>query len=294
MKIDENIKIKDLMKTASGNDIISRMFYALGLDERIVYLPFISSIKLKDLPRLSMGKIDEDMLKALLELLNNVNYDIKKDECEIQEEWWKEAVFYEIYPRSFKDSNNDGIGDIEGIIQKLDYLKDLGVDALWVCPFYDSPGADNGYDVRDYYKVQKEFGEPADVKRLFKEVHKRGMRIIVDLVLNHTSDEHEWFKKSLKGIKPYDDFYIWRDKPNNWESMFKTDTWKYFKERKQYALHLFCDKQMDLNWDNEELRQEMYKIAGYWLKEGADGFRLDVACLISKENELSDGNEKIG
>ena len=135
MKIDENIKIKDLMKTASGNDIISRMFYALGLDERIVYLPFISSIKLKDLPRLSMGKIDEDMLKALLELLNNVNYDIKKDECEIQEEWWKEAVFYEIYPRSFKDSNNDGIGDIEGIIQKLDYLKDLGVDALWVCPF---------------------------------------------------------------------------------------------------------------------------------------------------------------
>lgn len=294
MKVDENIKIKDLMKTASGNDIISRMFYALGLDERIVYLPFISSIKLKDLPRLSMGKIDEDMLKALLELLNNVNYDIKKDECEIQEEWWKEAVFYEIYPRSFKDSNNDGIGDIEGIIQKLDYLKDLGVDALWVCPFYDSPGADNGYDVRDYYKVQKEFGEPADVKRLFKEVHKRGMRIIVDLVLNHTSDEHEWFKKSLKGIKPYDDFYIWRDKPNNWESMFKTDTWKYFKERKQYALHLFCDKQMDLNWDNEELRQEMYKIAGYWLKEGADGFRLDVACLISKENELSDGNEKIG
>ena len=294
MKIDENIKIKDLMKTASGNDIISRMFYALGLDERIVYLPFISSIKLKDLPRLSMGKIDEDMLKALLELLNNVNYDIKKDECEIQEEWWKEAVFYEIYPRSFKDSNNDGIGDIEGIIHKLDYLKDLGVDALWVCPFYDSPGADNGYDVRDYYKVQKEFGEPADVKRLFKEVHKRGMRIIVDLVLNHTSDEHEWFKKSLKGIKPYDDFYIWRDKPNNWESMFKTDTWKYFKERKQYALHLFCDKQMDLNWDNEELRQEMYKIAGYWLKEGADGFRLDVACLISKENELSDGNEKIG
>ena len=294
MKIDENIKIKDLMKTASGNDIISRMFYALGLDERIVYLPFISNIKLKDLPRLSMGKIDEDMLKALLELLNNVNYDIKKDECEIQEEWWKEAVFYEIYPRSFKDSNNDGIGDIEGIIQKLDYLKDLGVDALWVCPFYDSPGADNGYDVRDYYKVQKEFGEPADVKRLFKEVHKRGMRIIVDLVLNHTSDEHEWFKKSLKGIKPYDDFYIWRDKPNNWESMFKTDTWKYFKERKQYALHLFCDKQMDLNWDNEELRQEMYKIAGYWLKEGADGFRLDVACLISKENELSDGNEKIG
>ena len=232
------------MKTASGNDIISRMFYALGLDERIVYLPFISSIKLKDLPRLSMGKIDEDMLKALLELLNNVNYDIKKDECEIQEEWWKEAVFYEIYPRSFKDSNNDGIGDIEGIIQKLDYLKDLGVDALWVCPFYDSPDADNGYDVRDYYKVQKEFGEPADVKRLFKEVHKRGMRIIVDLVLNHTSDEHEWFKKSLKGIKPYDDFYIWRDKPNNWESMFKTDTWKYFKERKQYALHLFCDKQM--------------------------------------------------
>ena len=180
MKIDENIKIKDLMKTASGNDIISRMFYALGLDERIVYLPFISNIKLKDLPRLSMGKIDEDMLKALLELLNNVNYDIKKDECEIQEEWWKEAVFYEIYPRSFKDSNNDGIGDIEGIIQKLDYLKDLGVDALWVCPFYDSPGADNGYDVRDYYKVQKEFGEPADVKRLFKEVHKRGMRIIVE------------------------------------------------------------------------------------------------------------------
>lgn len=294
MIITRESKIKDIVKTASGHDFLGYLFYTLGLDEYLINNKLIGNIKLKTIKTLTLGKFNDEAIDAFIELINSFNLDVDKSVVPIKEEWWKEAVFYEIYPRSFKDSNNDGIGDINGIISKLDYLKDLGINALWICPFYDSPNCDNGYDIRDYHKIMEEFGTMDDVNRLFDEAHQRDMKVIIDLVMNHTSDEHEWFKKSVQNIKPYDDYYIWRDQPNNWTSFFSQSAWKYFEERKQYVMHIFAEKQIDLNWDNENVRNDMYDIANTWLDLGADGFRLDVVSFISKKMPLEDGNETIG
>lgn len=294
MIVDRQTKLKDILKTASGHDFLGYLFYSLGLDENLITKTFIGNIKLGTLKTLTLGQFDDKAMDAFIGLINSFSLDVDTSKCPIKEEWWKEAVFYEIYPRSFKDSNNDGIGDINGIISKLDYLKDLGVNALWICPFYDSPNCDNGYDIRDYKAIMKEFGTLDDVKRLFKQAHDKDIKIIIDLVMNHTSDEHEWFKKSVNNIKPYDDYYIWRDKANNWTSFFSGPAWKYFKQRDQYVLHTFAEKQIDLNWDNPKVRQEMYDIANYWLDLGADGFRLDVVSFISKKMPLEDGNPTIG
>ncbi len=208
--------------------------------------------------------------------------------------WWKELVGYQIYPRSFKDSNGDGIGDIKGIISKLDYLKDLGIDLIWICPIYKSPNDDNGYDISDYQNILDEFGTMEDFDLLLKEVHNRGMKLIIDLVVNHTSDEHEWFIESKSSRdNPKRDWYIWRDgkdnkEPNNWESIFKGSAWEYSKEREQYYLHLFSKKQPDLNWENEDVRKEIYKMINWWLDKGIDGFRVDAISHIKKEDGLSD------
>src|SRR5690606_1973593 len=196
-------------------------------------------------------------------------------------EWWKKSTVYQIYPRSFMDSDGDGIGDIRGIIQKLDYLHELGVDILWLSPVYDSPNDDNGYDIRDYYQIMKEFGTMADFDELLKGVHARGMKLVMDLVVNHTSDEHEWFKN-------HPDFYIWRDEPTNWRSFFSGSTWEFEKERGQYYLHLFSKKQPDLNWDNPELREAVYEMMRWWLDKGVDGFRMDVINMISKVPVMHD------
>ncbi|WP_024614363.1 alpha-glucosidase [Clostridium sp. Ade.TY] len=208
--------------------------------------------------------------------------------------WWKELVGYQIYPRSFKDSNGDGIGDIKGIISKLDYLKDLGIDLIWICPIYKSPNDDNGYDISDYKNILDEFGTMEDFDLLLKEVHNRGMKLIIDLVVNHTSDEHQWFIESKSSRdNPKSDWYIWRDgkdnkEPNNWESIFKGSAWEYSKEREQYYLHLFSKKQPDLNWENEDVRKEIYKMINWWLDKGIDGFRVDAISHIKKEDGLSD------
>lgn len=204
--------------------------------------------------------------------------------------WWKESIVYQIYPRSFNDSNNDGIGDIRGIIEKLDYVESLGVDVIWLCPVYDSPNDDNGYDIRDYYSIMQEFGTMADIDELLSSVHDRGMRLIMDLVLNHTSDEHAWFvesKSSLKNDKR--DFYVWKDgkeshPPNNWESFFSGSAWGKAGNTDQHYLHLFTKKQPDLNWENEEVRKEIFKLMNWWLDKGIDGFRMDVISLISKRD----------
>lgn len=294
MIITKDTKIIDILNTATGNDIIARLFYALGISENILTKTPLKNLKLSALKTLTFNKIDDEIIEIIANLLNSCNFDIDEEIVEIKEAWWKEAVFYQIYPRSFKDSNGDGIGDINGITSKLDYIKDLGVNALWICPFYDSPNCDNGYDIRDYKKIMKEFGTLDDVKVLFNEAHKRDIKVIIDLVMNHTSDEHEWFKKSMMNIKPYDDYYIWKDKPNNWASLFSGSAWKFFFTRNQYALHLFANKQMDLNWDNPKVRQEMYDVANFWLDFGADGFRMDVISFISKDKGLPNGNEKIG
>ena len=208
--------------------------------------------------------------------------------------WWKEAVAYQIYPRSFMDYNNDGIGDLKGIISKLDYIKDLGIDVIWICPMYKSPNDDNGYDISDYQDIMSDFGNMDDFNELLNEVHKRGMKLIIDLVINHTSDEHQWFieSKSSKD-NPKRDWYIWRKgkgdlEPNNWESIFKGSAWEYDENTEEYFLHLFSKKQPDLNWENEDVRKELYKMINWWLDKGIDGFRVDAISHVKKENGLND------
>ena len=209
--------------------------------------------------------------------------------------WYKEGVVYQIYPRSFKDSNNDGIGDLQGIISKLDYIKNLGIDIIWLSPIYLSPLDDNGYDISDYYAIHPDYGTIEDFKELLNETHKRGMKLIMDLVVNHTSDEHEWFKQSRKSKdNEYRDYYIWRDgkgkkNPNNWKSFFGGDAWKYDEKTDQYYLHLFSPKQPDLNWENPKVREEIKKILKYWLDMGVDGFRCDVINVLSKTEGLPNG-----
>jgi oligo-1,6-glucosidase len=208
--------------------------------------------------------------------------------------WWKEAVVYQVYPRSFKDSNGDGIGDLKGITSKLDYIKALGVDVIWLSPHYDSPNADNGYDIRDYRKVMKEFGTMGDFDELLKSAKERGMRVILDLVVNHSSDEHKWFVESRKSKNnPYRDYYIWRpakdgQAPNNWTSFFSGSAWKLDPATNEYYLHLFAEKQPDLNWDNPKVRHEVYDLMKFWLDKGVDGFRMDVIPFISKQPGLPD------
>ena len=212
--------------------------------------------------------------------------------------WYKDAVFYQIYPRSFCDSNGDGIGDIRGIISKLDYLKELGVNAVWLSPVYKSPNDDNGYDISDYRDINPEFGSLDDWKEMISEMHKRGIRLVMDLVVNHTSDEHEWFKQSRSSVdNPYRDYYIWRKgrgkdgkrPPNNWTSRFTGRAWDYDETTGEWYLHLFSKKQPDLNWDNPKVRQEVIDICNYWFELGVDGFRCDVITYISKAEGLPNG-----
>jgi len=219
--------------------------------------------------------------------------------------WWKEGVVYQIYPRSFNDSNGDGVGDIRGIIQKLDYIKSLDVDMIWLCPVYQSPNDDNGYDISDYYNIMDEFGTMSDFDELLAGIHARGMKLIMDLVVNHSSDEHEWFKESRKSKdNPYRDWYIWKkgkptppapkgesllpSPPTNWRSFFYGSTWEYDATTDEYYLHLFTKKQPDLNWENPKVRQACYDAMNYWFEKGIDGFRMDVISLISKRPEYAD------
>ena len=202
--------------------------------------------------------------------------------------WWKEAVAYQIYPRSFMDSNGDGIGDIQGVISKLDYLKELGIDVIWICPIYSSPNDDNGYDISDYQGIMEEFGTMEDFDQLLNEVHNRGMKLIMDLVINHTSDEHPWFIESRSSKEnPYRDYYIWHPgkdgkEPNNWESIFSGPAWEYDEETKEYYMHIFSRKQPDLNWENSKVRRELYDMVNWWLDKGIDGFRVDAISHIKK------------
>lgn len=213
----------------------------------------------------------------------------------MSKQWWKEIVAYQVYPRSFYDSNGDGIGDLPGLIEKLDYLKDLGIDLIWVCPIFDSPNDDNGYDIRDYKAILDEFGTMEDCDRLIEEVHKRDMKIIFDLVVNHTSDEHEWFIESRSSKdNPYRDYYIWHEgdeegnRPNNWESIFSGSVWEYDEQTEEYYMHVFSKKQPDLNWENPAVRQDVYSLINWWLDKGIDGFRVDAISHIKKREGFPD------
>lgn len=217
----------------------------------------------------------------------------------MEKKWWKESVVYQIYPRSFMDSNGDGIGDLRGIISKLDYLKTLGVDVVWLCPVYESPNDDNGYDISNYRGIMHEFGTMADWEELLAGLHDRGMKLIMDLVVNHSSDEHAWFVESRKSKdNPYRDYYIWRPgkdgkEPNDWGSFFSGPAWKYDEQTDEYFLHIFSEKQPDLNWENPKVRQEVYDLMTWWLDKGIDGFRMDVINLISKAPGLPDTTTKL-
>lgn len=298
--LTKDSKIKDIYKNPIGHDIIFKILLQMGKSEKLVNNFIVGNMKLKTIFKIAKGILGEDFLDTFLKLLNSERDTLQEEKGEIKKTWWKEAIVYQIYPRSFKDSNGDGIGDINGIIEKLDYLKNLGVDIIWLSPVYDSPNDDNGYDIRDYKKIMKEFGTMEDFDNLLEQVHSRGMKLIMDLVVNHTSDEHKWFQDSLKSPNsPYRDYYIWKkskDKnpPNNWTSFFSGSAWNYYEERDEWALHLFSNKQMDLNWENENLRSEIYEMINWWLKKGIDGFRLDVINYTSKADGLPDGNENIG
>ncbi|MEZ9231839.1 alpha,alpha-phosphotrehalase [Vibrio amylolyticus] len=212
----------------------------------------------------------------------------------VDKEWWKKATIYQIYPKSFCDSGDKGTGDIQGIISKLDYLKLLGIDAIWLTPIYESPMIDNGYDIADYFSVNPDFGTMADFNELLTKAHERGIRIIMDIVVNHTSTAHHWFQSAL-GDKssPYRDYYIWKDPvngdiPNNWQSKFGGSVWHLDEQTNQYYLHLFAKEQADLNWENPKVREEVKQIISYWAEKGVDGFRLDVINLISKQQDYAD------
>ena len=219
-------------------------------------------------------------------------------EKNFEQKWWHKSVVYQIYPKSFNDTTGSGQGDIKGITEKLDYLKKLGVEVLWLTPMYKSPQNDNGYDISDYYSIDESYGTMEDFEEMLKEAHKRDIKIVMDIVVNHTSTENEWFKKSEEGDPEYKDFYIWKDavngkEPTNWQSKFGGNAWKWSEKRKQYYLHLFDVTQADLNWKNEKVRKKVYEMIKYWLNKGVDGFRFDVINLISKDQRFlnDDGSD---
>lgn len=217
----------------------------------------------------------------------------------MKQPWWKKSVVYQIYPKSFKDTTGNGVGDLQGIIDKLDYLKTLGIDVIWLTPIYASPQKDNGYDISDYFSIHEEYGTMEDFDRLLEEAHRRDIKIIMDIVVNHTSTEHEWFQKAKSSKdNPYRDYYIWKDgkdgePPTNWESKFGGSAWKYDEATGQYYLHLFDVTQADLNWENDEVRKQVYDMMAFWFDKGVDGFRLDVINLISKDQSFPNDDGSI-
>ena len=293
-------KIRDLYRNPIGHDAIDKMLLQLNLPKALVTNPLVSNIKVKTIATL-LGKKNGGIVDAVLNLVNMEQDLPAPGDGPVTPKWWKEAVFYQIYPRSFYDTNGDGIGDLRGIIEKLDYLKDLGIDAIWMSPIYDSPNDDNGYDIRDYHKIMKEFGTMEDFDELLATCHEKGMKVIMDLVINHTSDEHAWFKQALADPEgPYGDYYFLRkdngkkELPNNWTSFFSGPAWNYYEDIDRWGLHLFSKKQMDLNWDNPKVREELITMINWWLEKGVDGFRMDVINYISKEAGLPDGDKTIG
>ena len=299
-QLDYDSTIGELYRTPVGHDALAKVLLQLGLPEQVITNRAVCGLKLRRVANLARKRLGPDFFDALLHLVNSEPDEPRASKGAVTPKWWKEAVFYQIYPRSFCDSDGDGIGDLQGIISKLDYLKKLGVDALWLSPIYDSPNDDNGYDIRDYDKIMSEFGTMEDFEQLLTEVHRRDMRLIMDLVVNHTSDEHIWYRQARQPDSPYRDYYFFRKDdgshtpPNNWTSFFSGSAWKYEEDTDSWALHLFSKKQMDLNWDNAKVREDVIAMINRWLDRGVDGFRMDVINYISKEEGLPQGNEAIG
>lgn len=293
-------KIKDIYASPIGRDVINKLLLQLKLPRKAIENPLVGNLSLQRIQKLSKGKLSDGFVLTFLRLLNHETELPSDGNCEGKKAWWKEAVFYQIYPRSFCDGNGDGMGDLKGILSKLDYLESLGVDVLWLSPIYESPQDDNGYDISDYQKIWSKFGTMEEFDLLLAEVHRRGMRLIMDLVVNHTSDEHPWFLNAVANPDgPFHQYYMFRKgtadtPPNNWKSFFGGSAWNYYPSIGEWGLHLFSKKQMDLNWDEPALRNEIIKMIRWWLEKGGDGFRMDVINVISKADGLPNGDEMIG
>ena len=300
-KITMESRMREVWNTPVGHDILAKVLMQAGMSEKVLTNPLTGNLKLKNLVPLTGKILDAQFWPAFLHLVNEEMTEETPLNGPVSTQWWKEAVFYQIYPRTFMDSDHDGTGDLQGIISKLDYLKDLGVDALWLSPIYDSPMADNGYDIRDYRKINPEFGTMNDFDDLLKQVHERGMHLIMDLVVNHTSDEHAWFQSAVHDPdSPHRHDYFIRENngtdepPNNWTSFFSGSAWSQYGENRDWALHLFAEKQVDLNWDEPQVRKGVTDMVNWWLDKGVDGFRLDVINYISKDAGLPDGDVSVG
>jgi len=298
-KLTMDSTIGEIYHTAIGHDILYKILMQANIPEFSISNPLTSKLKLKAVVPLTKKMLDDEFWDAFLHLINSETAEPVTGKGEIQPKWWKESVFYQVYPRTFMDSNHDGVGDIKGISSKLDYLKELGINALWLSPIYDSPMDDNGYDIRDYRRINSEFGTMADFDELLNGIHDRSMRLIMDLVVNHTSDEHQWFQEALKSPdSPYRDYYFIyphsQEAPNNWTSFFAGKAWDQYGDDHEWALHLFAKKQIDLNWDNQEVRKGVEEMVNWWLDKGVDGFRLDVINYISKDKGLPHGDESVG
>lgn len=290
--------VREVYATPMGRDVIDKVLLQTGVPGRTVAA--LAPIRLSTLDRLTHRVTGPGFIDAVIELVNSETGRPSDDPAPDPAPWWRQAVFYQVYPRSFADSDGDGIGDLRGVIDHLDYLADLGVDCLWLSPIFDSPNEDMGYDVRNYRMVMKEMGTLDDLDELISGCHERGMRIILDLVVNHTSDEHPAFKEAVRDPDgAYGDYYYLlpgdpEHPPNNWTSFFSGPAWRWIPEARRWALHLFAEGQIDLRWDNPQVRREVANIVGWWLDRGIDGFRLDVINYISKPEGLPDGNEFVG
>lgn len=314
--MNNNPSIGEIYAHPVGRDAIDKVLLQLGRDRGWVDNPLVRRLPLRAVARLARPVLGVGFADSLLQLLRNhpgttaprLPAASATETGDGPPPWWHSAVFYQVYPRSFADSNGDGIGDLPGITARLDYLAGLGVDCLWLSPIFDSPGDDGGYDIRDYRAVAAEFGTLDDLDTLIAACHERGMRIILDLVVNHTSAEHPWFRAACEDPDgPYGDYYFLRDDPgpagnpapdsappNNWTSFFGGSAWSPLPEARRWALHLFAPTQMDLNWDTPAVRAEVADIVHWWRGRGIDGFRLDVINYISKRPGLPDGNPAIG
>ncbi|MGV8845118.1 alpha-glucosidase [Tessaracoccus sp.] len=299
-RLDRRSTVGDVYSHPLGRDIVDKLLLQLGRSTRWVSNPIVRSVRLGMVERLGRRVMGTDFLDTLLELLNDLQDTPTHSSGPVTPHWWKEAVFYQVYPRSFADSNGDGMGDVRGIIDHLDHLEDLGVDCVWLSPIFESPNEDNGYDISDYRAVMAEMGTLDDVDDLITACHDRGMRLILDLVVNHTSAQHAWFRAARQDPDgPYGDYYFLRPGepdtlPNNWTSYFSGPAWHWLTDAHRWVLHLFATGQPDLNWDNPAVRREVADIVSWWLARGIDGFRLDVINFISKRPGLPPGNEFIG
>lgn len=304
-QITRRSHIRDVYAHPLGRDIIDKILLQTGHSAKWLQNPLVGGLQLSQLDRLAGGRLGDTFVDTFIEILNEHPDLPGEKRVAVDHPWWKDAVFYQIYPRSFQDSNGDGLGDLRGITSRLDYLAALGVDCLWLSPIFDSPNEDMGYDVRDYRAIMTEMGTMADMDELIAGCHERGMRIILDLVVNHTAAEHQWFQSAVADPNgPYGDYYFLRtgvpgedgtgQPPNNWISHFSGSAWRWIPEAERWGLHLYAPGQMDLNWENPAVRDEVAQIVQFWRARGVDGFRMDVISFISKRPGLPDGEEYVG